>query len=82
MFFDKILNPHPTGGGTISGGGLDNARATVSDALQINNVWSGPIIILSSDQQAELDRHYLSYNSTISSESFDAIFGDRSGGDI
>jgi hypothetical protein len=77
MLFDKILNHQSTGSASVSGGTNQASRSGGEDALQINSVWSGPIIILSNEQQAELDKHYLSYNSTISSESFDAIFGER-----
>ena len=42
--------------------------------LEITEVWQGPIIILSDESQMELERHYLSYNSTIAAESFEAIF--------
>ncbi|MBS2008995.1 MAG: hypothetical protein JST01_18230 [Cyanobacteria bacterium SZAS TMP-1] len=77
MIFDKILNHQSAGSASVSGGTDRAARSNDGDALQISNVWSGPIIMLSNEQQAELDKHYLSYNSTISSESFDAIFGER-----
>ena len=88
MIFGRLLNPNQQGRATVSGGANANCGALSSStpvhgqpvsnaAVEITNIWSGPIIILSSDRQAELEKHYLNYNSTIPPESFDAIFRDR-----
>ncbi len=87
MIFGKLLNGYQQNGGALKPAVIsapvqrDNLAGYDEDAggrcLEITNVWSGPIIILSSESQAELEKHYLTYNSTIPSASFDAIFRDQ-----
>jgi hypothetical protein len=89
MIFGKILNSYQQSGGALRPAAIGNNEAlssgtakveqpAASQRLEITNVWSGPIIILSNDSQMELEKHYLNYNSTIPAASFDAIFRGRS----
>jgi len=87
MIFGKLLNGYQLNGGALkpavanAPGQPDSLAGYEQDQggarLEITNVWRGPIIILTSESQAELEKHYLTYNSKIPSESFDAIFRDQ-----
>jgi hypothetical protein len=84
MIFGKLLSSVQLNGGALKAP-LNKTAATKENVLaseaghspavlEITNVWSGPIIILSDESQMELEKHYLAYNPTISAESFEAIF--------
>jgi hypothetical protein len=63
--------------GAQSNGVTQTSQTADTGRVEITNIWSGPILILSDDSQIELEKHYLNYSSTIPAESFEAIFRGR-----